>query len=459
MEINSGNRKESEYEDDVYVDSNDPKYSDEELKESLKNQKQKPSTENSGYKAVNNLETFGNGNQMNFMAENKSKEPLNLIIENEEKENDTISKKSKKSRNEDRRIIEHNETASENFMSFGYSVKTTTVAKNLSKMFTQLENSVKNPILLSALEMIDDHNILITGGSTDKKLRIWTMKPVKGSYTLELEQEMEIFTKSVTNIKYIKEKKLLFAGDSQNLYVYNMTPFLQNKAKQPKPINHFKNIHWMRCIYHYKTEMDDWLITAKLTTIYYFELGNFKRINIHNSNQGFTEKIMCFEPVNNEYLLVGSGMTVSFWDIKRAALVGKSRKDHEKLINNILFVKRKNAVLSGGDDGFVFVYALHTSKEPRLQILQKISPSGSTKKSFIDSLVYFEEQAMLFCTNRTKSVTIFCFNSEGLLKEKSKIADLKFKVTGLYFSKKNISLVAYSSLEPEIIILGFTGNS
>jgi WD40 repeat protein len=235
-----------------------------------------------------------------------------------------------------------------------------------------------------------------------------------------------------------------------------MANFFDNKKRAPEPIVKLLNNHWLRCIFHYYTKSKDWLITAKNMNLFYFDFDKLESITKRINPDKFDENIMCFESINDEHVMVGNGKSISFLNIESGKKVGISRRDHEKLINNILYVKKRKYVLSGGDDGFIFLYKLNL-KKLNLQIIQKVSPSGSTAKSFIDSLVYFEEQSMLFCTNRTKSLTIFCFNRNNLLKEKSKITELKFKVTGLYFWRKQVSLLAYSSLVPNIIILGFAG--
>lgn len=323
-------------------------------------------------------------------------------------------------------------------------------------MFTQLENSIKNPILLSALVVIESEGILVTGGSNDRTLRFWSILAKENGYTLKCEHELKIFNKSITNIKYIENRQLIIAGDSQLLIMFDMTNFFEDKTKSPDPIVKLMNNHWLRCIFHYYTKSRDWLITAKNMNLFYFDFDRLESITYEINPDKFDENIMCFESIDDNFVMVGNGKSISFLDIVSGKKVGESRRDHEKLINNILYVRKRKYVLSGGDDGFIFLYKLNT-KKLSLQIIQKVSPSGSTAKSFIDSLVYFEEQSMLFCTNRTKSLTIFCFNRNNLLKEKSKITELKFKVTGLYFWKKQVSLLAYSSLVPNIIILGFAG--
>ena len=389
------------------------------------------------------METFGMGHHMQF---GQPRTPQELpALQTRQKEEEPV-------------VAERMETRSEEFQSFGYSIKTTTISNNLSKMFTQLENSVLNPILLSALCIIEKEEVVVTGGSADQKLRFWSIVPGKIGFKLHLDHEMLVFTNSATNIKYIPSFKLLLAGDNTNLFLYDMTDFLVDREKKPVMKKHLLDIHWMRCMCHFKTEREDWLLTARKKKIFYFDLRKMKKFHINANPEPFVEKIMCFQEIHDGLFVIGNGMRVSFWKVFEGKRIGQDRIDHEKLINKILYVKKKKSVLSGGDDGYVFVYRLHLDK-PRLQLMQKISPSGSTRKSFVDSLIYFEEQGMLFCTNRTNSVTIFCFNKDNMLKEKNKIQNLKFKVTGLAFWKKKTSLVAYSSLVPEIIILGFMGNS
>lgn len=350
----------------------------------------------------------------------------------------------------------NSDPSSDDFISFGHSVSTQRVYNNLAKMFTQLENSVKNPILLSALVVIESESILVTGGSNDRTLRFWSILAKESGYTLRSEHELKIFNKSITNIKYIENRQIVVAGDSQLLIMFDMTSFFTNKAKSPDPIVQLLHSHWLRCIFHHYTKSRDWLITAKNTNLFYYDFDRMENVTTKINPERFNENIMCFEAIDDEFVMIGNGKSISFLEIVSGKQVGESRRDHEKLINNILYVKKRRYVLSGGDDGFIFLYKLNL-KNLNLNIIQKVSPSGSTPKSFIDSLVYFEEQSMLFCTNRTKSLTIFCFNRNNLLKEKSKITELKFKVTGLYFWRKQVSLLAYSSLVPNIIILGFAG--
>lgn len=350
----------------------------------------------------------------------------------------------------------NSDPSSDDFVSFGHSVSTHRVYNNLAKMFTQLENSIKNPILLSALVVIESESVLVTGGSNDRTLRFWSILAKESGYTLRCEHELKIFNKSITNIQYIENRQVVVAGDSQLLIMFDMTSFFADKRRSPDPIVQLLNSHWLRCIFHHYTKSHDWLITAKNMSLFYYDFDRMENITPRIVPDKFEENIMCFETIDDQHVMVGNGKSISFLQIASGKQVGESRRDHEKLINNILYVRKRRYVLSGGDDGFIFLYKLN-SKQLTLNIIQKVSPSGSTPKSFIDSLVYFEEQSMLFCTNRTKSLTIFCFNRNNLLKEKSKITELKFKVTGLYFWRKQVSLLAYSSLVPNIIILGFAG--
>ena len=410
-----------------------------------------------------NMETFGQYT-LKFTPQNRLATPK--AQPKPETHQEPIKEKTESKKEEEEILIDSNDSenkigkdtdpSQDDFMSFGHSVSTQKVYNNLAKMFTQLENSIKNPILLSALVVIESESILVTGGSNDRTLRFWSILAQENGYTLQSEHEMKVFNKSITNVKYIERKQLILAGDSQLLIMFDMTDFFENKSVQPRKVEVLKNSHWLRCIYHYYTNSKDWLITAKNNSLFYFDLDSMKTITPRINPDKFDENIMCFEQINDSTVLVGNGKSISFLSIRDGKRVGESRRDHDKLINNILYVKKRKYVLSGGDDGFIFLYRLNM-KKLNLHIMQKVSPSGSTPKSFIDSLVYFEEQSMLFCTNRTKSLTIFCFNRNNLLKEKSKITELKFKVTGLYFWKKQVSLLAYSSLVPNIIILGFAG--
>ena len=187
-------------------------------------------------------------------------------------------------------------------------------------------------------------------------------------------------------------------------------------GKQPEDIERLTNKHWLRCIYHHDTHEHDWLLFAKAHSIYYYDLDKMRLLDLKAQN--LKENVMCFEKVNDRYMMVGSGRVICFWDVENARQVGKQSQHHDKYINKIYYIKKKRTVLSGGDDGFIYLYRMKESK-PELSLRQKISPSGSTEKSFIDSLIYFEGQAMLFCSNRTNSLTIFCFNSSNNLKEKS----------------------------------------
>lgn len=347
-----------------------------------------------------------------------------------------------------------NNSHKDDFQSFGLSVKTTKVYNNLSKMFTQYVNSVKDSILLDGLEIIEEHNKLVTGGSKDKTLRFWNIVTKNGTHSLEIEHQLKIFKKSITNIKYLSARELLLAGDSNELYIFDMRDYFRLN-KRPEDIEKLTNKHWLRCIYHHDTHQFDWLLFAKGHSIYYYDLDKMALLN--KEVEDLNENVMCFEKVNDRYMMVGSGRVICFWDVEKARKVGSESQHHEKYINKIYYIKKRRTVLSGGDDGFIYLYRMKESK-PELSLRQKISPSGSTDKSFIDSLIYFEEQAMLFCSNRTNSLTIFCFNSSNNLKEKSQIMNLTFKVTGLAFWKSKVSLMAYSSLEPQIIIFGIMGN-
>ena len=348
-----------------------------------------------------------------------------------------------------------NNSHKDDFQSFGLSVKTAKVYNNLSKMFTQLVNSVRDSILLDGLEIIEEHSKLVTGGSRDKTLRFWNIITENGNHRLEIEHEMAIFRKSITNIKYLSARELLLAGDSNELYIFDMRDYFRS-GKQPEDIERLTNKHWLRCIYHHDTHEHDWLLFAKAHSIYYYDLDKMRLLDLKAQN--LKENVMCFEKVNDRYMMVGSGRVICFWDVENARQVGKQSQHHDKYINKIYYIKKKRTVLSGGDDGFIYLYRMKESK-PELSLRQKISPSGSTEKSFIDSLIYFEGQAMLFCSNRTNSLTIFCFNSSNNLKEKSQITNLSFKVTGLCFWKAKTSLLAYSSLEDKIIIFGIMGQN
>ena len=437
MFVNSNDREEySEYTENVKINSHKLVVLDhQEVEEYEPKEKQ----------VAQGMDTFGNKNQFMFQPDKNKKRILNQEERENEKQDEQVADS-----------MDMVDGQSEDFMSFGHSVSTTKVYNNVAKMFTQLQKDVANPVLLSALVIIEEHDILVTGGSNDKTLRFWSIVSDDSRYDLELEHELKIFSKSATNVRYIPERRLILAGDSISLFIFDMEKFFGDHNQKPQLIVHLHHIHWLRCMYHYKINPNDWLITAKGLQIFYFDLATLTQISIKKEIDLFKEKIMCFEEMDDSHILVGNGKSISFWDVKNGKIVGITASDHEKFINNILHIKKRRIVLSGGDDGFVFVYKLN-AKEKVLNIMQKISPSGSTTKSFIDSLVYFEEQSMLFCTNRTKNLTIFCFNSDNILKEKSKITDLKFKVTGLYFWKRKVSLLAYSSLEPQIIILGFAG--
>ena len=460
-----------ESEDDLVID--DP-YKHKKIKKKINVEpkiKSKPPQSDSDNEIVQNpaivaknMETFGQYT-LKFTPQNKLATPKSQT--KHETHQAPIKEKSESIKNKEEEILINSDDSNnkfgkdtdpsqDDFMSFGHSVSTQKVYNNLAKMFTQLENSIKNPILLSALAVIESESILVTGGSNDRTLRFWSILAQENGYTLKSEHEMKVFNKSITNVKYIERKQLILAGDSQLLIMFDMTDFFENKSIKPRQVEVLKNSHWLRCIYHYYTNSKDWLITAKNNTLFYFDLDNMRTITPRINPDKFDENIMCFEQINDSTVLVGNGKSISFLSIRDGKRIGESRRDHDKLINNILYVKKRKYVLSGGDDGFIFLYRLNM-KKLNLHIMQKVSPSGSTPKSFIDSLVYFEEQSMLFCTNRTKSLTIFCFNRNNLLKEKSKITELKFKVTGLYFWKKQVSLLAYSSLVPNIIILGFAG--
>ena len=438
-------------ENDIKISLDKPSQTEESLREALPSPAVNPKT----------LETFGE--PANFKprfeihkkargSKRKSDTQEEFVLLTDKSEEDVkqrnLESEIKKNLNE------RNNAKSENFMSFGNSVSTQRVYNNLDRMFTQLENSVLNPIILSALTIIESHGVLVTGGTNDKILRFWKMDSRDNSYLLSLKHEIRGFTKSITNIKYIKNRQLVIAGDSQSLIMFDMIRFFEHYEHKPIPIVKLSQVHWLRCIYHYRTDFDDWLVTARNTQVYYYNFNIMEPITHKVRPEDFDKGIMCFEHVNSDFLLVGSGHTLSFWKIRDGLHAGEKRKDHDGLISSILYVKRKKRVMSGGDDGFIYLYLIDP-KEPSLKILQKISPSGSSSKSFIDSFVFFEEQMMLFCTNRTNNVTIFSFNRVNLLKEKSKIKNLKFKVTGLYFWKSRVSLVAYSSLVPQIIILGF----
>ena len=465
--------KEANYhsgEDLIVDDSYEPKTETSPVKQN-KYRKSLPQSDSENEKIQNqiltkNMETFGKPVTYNFKFD-PYKKNAEKNKPKQEQETRSVPKKQKERKSEKEEIEVHNEgsdadfdatkdPSSDDFMSFGHSVSTQKVYNNLAKMFTQLENSIKNPVLLSALVVIESEGILVTGGSNDRTLRFWSILTKENGYTLKCEHELKVFNKSITNIKYIENRQLIVAGDSQLLIMFDMTDFFDDKAKQPEPIDQLLNSHWLRCIYHYYSKSNDWLITAKNNSLFYYDFDKMQIITSQINPDLFDENIMCFETVNSKYVLVGNGKSISFLNVVDGKRVGDSRRDHEKLINNILYVKKRKCVLSGGDDGFIFLYKLSVS-DLSLAIVQKVSPSGSTPKSFIDSLIYFEEQSMLFCTNRTKSLTIFCFNRNNLLKEKSKITELKFKVTGLYFWKKQVSLLAYSSLVPNIIILGFAG--
>jgi WD40 repeat protein len=441
-------------ENDIKISLDKPSQTEESISEPAPNPAVNPNT----------METFGE--PMNFKPrfdykktnENKSdtKEDFILVpgLSEEDKKIKKVEKETEKEPEVNKKKYDPANAKSENFLSFGNSVSTQRVYNNLDRMFTQLENSVLNPIILSALTIIESYGVLVTGGINDKILRFWRMKIKNNSYALNLKHEMKIFEKSITNIKYIKNRQLIIAGDRECLIMFDMTQFFENYEQKPIPIVKLNNVHWLRCMYHYQTDLDDWLITARNTQMFYYNFNIMEEITHKMYPEEFRKKIMCFEHINNEFMLVGSGSSLSFWDIRNGLHAGESRGDHEGLISSILYVKRKKRVMSGGDDGFIYLYLINP-QEPSLKILQKISPSGSSAKSYIDSFVYFEEQSMLFCTNRTNNVTIFGFNRVNLLKEKSKIKNLKFKVTGLYFWKSRVSLVAYSSLVPQIIILGF----
>jgi WD40 repeat protein len=476
---NKFNSKEANYqsgEDLIVDDSLEPKNERETHERVVRKRKSQPQSDSENEMVQNqimtkNMETFGKPVSYNFKfdpykknAQDKEKEKTKALLTPEISEK-PIQEKSRHSEKEEIEVRGENsdedfgaqgDPSSDDFMSFGHSVSTQKVYNNLAKMFTQLENSIKNPVLLSALVVIESESILVTGGSNDRTLRFWSILTQENGYTLRCEHELKVFNKSITNVKYIENRQLIVAGDSQLLIMFDMTDFFEDKSKKPEPIDQLLNSHWLRCIYHYYSKSKDWLITAKNNTLYYYDFDKMQSITELIQPNTFDENIMCFETVNSEYVLVGNGKSISFLSVQNGRKVGQSRRDHEKLINNILYVKKRKYVLSGGDDGFIFLYKLSVSNLS-LNIVQKVSPSGSTPKSFIDSLIYFEEQSMLFCTNRTKSLTIFCFNRNNLLKEKSKITELKFKVTGLYFWKKQVSLLAYSSLVPNIIILGFAG--
>ena len=344
---------------------------------------------NQEYANPKTLDTFGTPYELKprFEAKEKevSKEPISdefqMISDQGEDEID-------KEKDLEEQMIENqkNNVKSDTFLSFGNSVSTQRVYNHLNKMFTQLENSVKDPIILSALAIIESESVLITGGMNDKILRFWKIEVHKNSYFLKLKQELAHFTRSITNIKYIEHRQLILAGDSLTLIMFDMTRFFEDMNTPPRPIVQLNRIHRQRCLYPNQTPKDEWLITARNNKMFYYDFKIMDKLTHKIRPEEFEERIMCFENINEELLLVASGNGLSFWDIRNGLHVGKRRTDHEEVISNILYVPRKKRVLSGGDDGFIFLYKLN-KKEPSLNILQKISPSNSNSKCFIDSLV------------------------------------------------------------------------
>ena len=402
------------------------------------NQRTNEQTVNNGMK---NMVTFGNGNEFKF---------------NQRKSNPIDPLKEENYRGEQTPSSEDSNSINEEFISFGHSVKTHIVMNNINEIFTHNVEDVKNPILLNGLTILEDKDILATAGNSDKTLRLWTILKDQTIYSLKLEHEMKIFEHIPTNLKYLKERELLLAGDLKDLIFIQMKNFFKDKTNKPKTTTILKNYHSMRCLYHLKTDKMDYLVTAKGKRINYYDLKASQKVKISSKTRKFTQSIMAFEPINKKCMIVASGKLLSFWDLEKHEKIGKDYLNHEDKINVILYIKRRLSVLSGSNDGIIFLYKLDR-KKISLELVQKISVAKPKMSSSIDSLFYFKEKSMLFCTNNSKEIVVYCFNSSNTLEEKSKIKDFNFQVNGLYFWKKQVSLIAYSYVKPKITILTFKG--
>lgn len=406
---------------------------------------------NNEIKMIGNHYSFGQNVKMKFGIETNQRKasPLGFNMKNNLSQNLKIEEQ-----NESKNDSEENKISNrDNFISFG-TVKTSKIKSDLKKVTTKLETSVKDIILLNALTVIDSHRLLVTAGSSDKMIRIWSIINIDVSkVSLKLIYESQFFEKPPTNLFYIPEKKYLFAGDQIHLFVFCLGDLLKNHSNSPKLVKTFSNIHWAKCIYPFKSMNDNWIMTAHKNKIFYTDLNSLKTVYT-STNFQFNGKIMCFEAISDSIIAVADSEEICFWDIHQRECTGERRKDHSKAINHILNIKHKNNILTGADDGFIFNYSIKNKNDPKLLLLQKITPSNSKARSFIDSFIYFPDQALVLCTNRTKCITIFALKRNELLEEKTQIENLKFKATGLYLWKKEMTLIVYSSSKDQIVIYG-----
>lgn len=407
---------------------------------------------NNEMKMIGNHYSFGQNVKMKFGIENSNQRkasPLGFNMKNNLGQNLKIEEQ-----NESKNDSEENKISNrDNFISFG-TVKTSKIKSDLKKVTIKLETNIKDIILLNALTVIDSHRLLVTAGSSDKTIRIWSITNTElDKISLKLIYESQFFEKPPTNLFYIAEKKYLFAGDQIHLFVFCMSDILKNHSNSPKLIKTFSNIHWAKCIYPFKSNNQHFIITAYKNKVFYTDLNSLKTVYTSTHFQ-FNGRLMCFEPISDSIIAVADSEEICFWHIHQRECVGERRKDHSKVINHILNIENKNNILTGGDDGFIFNYSIKNKNDPKLSLLQKITPSNSKIRSFIDSFIYFPDQSLILSTNRTKCITIFALKRNELLEEKTQIEDLKFKATGLYLWKKEMSLIVYSSSKDQIVIYG-----